>query len=115
MNATKHPKDFSINEIENIFAWQKEQERKRIEEKKKFDALPDLTFYFTIMSDDRELLEEGSEDPHQKYGVKGVGKTKELAEQNAVQSFKQQFGSDSQVYWVRCNGQVPSLNHMSVI
>lgn len=115
MNISKHPKDFNLTEIENIFSWQKKQEKKAAEEKKKFDSLPTLEFHFTIMSDDRELLDEGDEDACQKYSQRGYGKTKELAEKDAKERFHAKWGSDLKIYWIKCHGSEPSLNSMSAI
>lgn len=93
-------------ELDAIFDRQKAAE-------KAFNALPTLEFYFTIMSDDRDLLEEGDEDPCQKYSQRGYGKTKELAEKDAIERFHAKWGRDLQVYWVKCHGSEPSLNSMS--
>jgi len=84
-------------------------------EQKRFAALPTLEFHFTIMSDDRDLLEEDSEDPHQKYSQRGYGKTKELAQADAEKRFHAQWGRDLEIYWIRCHGSEPSLNSMSAI
>ena len=113
MKTPQDARKLSLQEIESLFAWQKEQEKRVAEEKKKFDALPTLEFHFTIMSDDRDLLEEGDEDPCQKYSQRGYGKTQELAEEDAVARFRAKWGSDLQIYWVKCHGLSPSLNSMS--
>lgn len=93
-------------QLDTIFDRQKAEE-------KAFKALPVLEFHFTIMSDDRDLLEEGDEDPCQKYSQRGYGKTKELAEKDAKEKFHAQWGRDFQVYWIKCHGHSPSLNSMT--
>jgi len=88
-------KQMAINgQLDSMFDRQKE-------EQKRFAALPILEFRFMLMSDDRDLLEEDSEDPHQKYSVTGYGKTKELAKENAIKNFHAQWGNDLEVYWIR--------------
>ena len=108
MKTAQDVKQFSIEQIDSMFTKQKAEE-------KAFKALPILEFHFTIMSDDRDLLEEDSEDPHQKYSQRGYGKTKELAEKDAKARFHAQFGNDLEIYWIKCHGSEPSLNSMSVI
>lgn len=93
-------------ELDAIFDRQKAEE-------KAFNALPTLEFYFTIMSDDRDLLEDGDEDPCQKYSQRGYGKTKELAEKDAIKRFHEQWGNDLEISWIKCHGSEPSLNSMT--
>jgi len=83
-------------------------------EQKRFNALPTLEFHFTIMSDDRDLLEEDDEDPCQKYSQRGYGKTKELAEKDAKERFHDEWGDDLEIYWIKCDGLYSSLNCMSL-
>jgi hypothetical protein len=115
MRTAQDAKKISLEEINSMFTRQKEQEKRVAEEKKKFDALPTLEFFFTIMSDDRDLLEEEDEDPCQKYSQRGYGKTQELAEKDAKARFHSEWGSDLEIYWIKCHGSEPSLNSMSAI
>ena len=84
----------TTGELDSLFDRQKA-------EQKRFDALPVLKFRFMLMSDDRDLLEEDSEDPHQKYSVTGYGKTRDLAKEDAIKNFHAEWGSDLEVYWIR--------------
>jgi hypothetical protein len=115
MRNSQDAKSLSLDQIDNLFSRQKAEEKRVAEEKKKFNALPTLEFHFTIMSDDRDLLEEDSEDPHQKYSQRGYGKTQELAEKDAKARFHSEWGSDLEIYWIKCHGFEPSLNSMSAI
>jgi hypothetical protein len=94
MRTAQDAKRFPIEQLESMFSRQKAEE-------KAFNALPTLQFRFIIMSDDRDLLEEDSEDPHQKYSVTGYGKTKELAQADAEKRFHNEWGSDLTIYWIR--------------
>jgi len=107
MRTATDAKQFPIEQIESMFARQKAEE-------KAFKALPTLEFYFTIMSDDRDLLEEDDEDPCQKYSQRGYGKTKELAEKDAKARFHDEWGDDLEIYWIKCDGLYSSLNCMSL-
>ena len=106
MRTSSDAKQLPIETIDFMFDSQKA-------EQKRFNALPTLEFYFTIMSDDRDLLDEDDEDPHQKYSQRGYGKTKELAEKDAKERFYAEWGSDLEIYWIKCHGDSPSLNSMS--
>lgn len=106
MNVQQAKQMAIAGQLDAIFDRQKE-------EQKRFAALPILEFHFTIMSDDRDLLEEGDEDPCQKYSQRGYSKTKELAEKDAIKKFHAQWGNDLKVYWVKCHSSEPSLNSMS--
>jgi len=107
MRTATDAKQFPIEQIESMFSRQKAEE-------KAFKALPTLEFYFTIMSDDRDLLEEDDEDPCQKYSQRGYGKTKELAEKDAKERFHDEWGDDLEIYWIKCDGLYSSLNCMSL-
>jgi hypothetical protein len=107
MRTATDAKQFPIEQIESMFSRQKAEE-------KAFKALPTLEFYFTIMSDDRDLLEEDDEDPCQKYSQRGYGKTKELAEKDAKERFHDEWGDDLEIYWIKCDGLYSSLNRMSL-
>lgn len=108
MRNSSDAKRLPIETIDFMFDSQKA-------EQKRFNALPTLEFHFTIMSDDRDLLEEDDEDPCQKYSQRGYGKTQELAEKDAKARFHEQWGSDLEIYWIKCDGLEPSLNCMSTI
>jgi len=75
-------------------------------EQKRFNALPTLGYYFTIMSDDQDLLDEGDEDPCQKYSQRGWGKTEELAKADSIRRFRSQWGNTLEIYWIKCNGLI---------
>jgi hypothetical protein len=104
MRTSQDAKRLSLENIDSLFANQKSEEQRKKDEKKKFDALPTIGYYFTIMSDDRDLLEEEDEDPCQKYSQRGWGKTQELAKEDSISRFKEQWGSDLEIYWIKCNG-----------
>jgi hypothetical protein len=106
MRTSQDAKRLSLENIDSLFANQKAEEQRKKDEKKKFDALPDIGYYFTIMSDDRDLLEEDDEDPCQKYSQRGWGKNQKLAEKDSISRFKQQWGSDLNIYWIKCNGLI---------
>ena len=86
-------------ELDSLFAQQKA-------EKKRFDALPTLRYYFTIMSDDQDLFDEGHEDPCQKYSQRGWGKTEELAKADSIRRFRSQWGNTLEIYWIKCHGLI---------